>query len=364
MTSPSSRSPPLVSVIIPAFNAEATLREALSSAMASTYREIEIIVIDDGSTDATAKLVAEFADRDNRVRLHQQDNGGVSAAFNAGLTRARGDYVARLDADDLWHPRKLEKQIALLQLQPEAAFIYAFVRYIDGSGRVLRDAPQQRFPRHAFCRSIYESLMGGNSSALMKRAAVEAAGGYDEALSSWEDLLLQLRILAAHPIAFVPEYLVGYRVRPQSLSADPENMLRSWREARQRIDRILPAAPHFVRRWSNARRCTELAESFAWRGQLHKTAALLAEAASNDPVWVGHYLAHRMLRRLKRNVDGPVQDVDPAPAFLECPPNEQFALGSFDQGLEGTRLQRLESMRKRRLAELDERLASEVGVGV
>lgn len=349
------RAGPLVSVIVPAYNAASTLRESVQSALDGSHANIEVIIVDDGSADGTAQVAEALVRSDARVRLHRRDQGGVSAALNAGLALARGDYIARLDADDIWHPAKLERQIELAARDAAAAFIYTFVRHIDGEGRVVRDAPQQLFPRHALCRGIYESLIGGNSSALIKRSVVEAAGGYDEGLSSWEDLLLQLRINARHPIAWVPEYLVGYRVRPGSLSADPANMLRSWREARRRIDRLFPAVPGFVRNWAHGRRCAELAEGFAWRRKPACTASLLIEAARHDPVWTARFLGHRTLRHLRRRL-GSSDEPAPGPAFLACRSDEQVGLGNHDQGLEGSGLQRLETKRNRHLAELDERL--------
>lgn len=344
--------PPLVSVIVPAFNAETTLRQSLQSALSGTYENIEIIVVDDGSTDATADSAQQFADAEKRMRVHRQPRGGVAAAFNAGLELAEGDYVARLDADDLWHPAKLDRQMELALRDPDAAFIYSFVRYVDGEGRVLADAPTQRFPRHALCRGIYESLVGGNSSALMRRSAVAAVGGYDPRLASWEDLLLQLRISARHPIAFVPEYLVGYRVRPDSLSADPHNMLGSWRAARGLIEELFPQVPRFVRDWAHARRCIELAESFAWRRDFVTCASLLAEGARHDPKRVAHVLGYRLARHLKRRLSRPAEAAA-GPLFTECEPAELFRRDAS----EGPALLRLEAERQRHLEDLDRSLA-------
>jgi glycosyltransferase involved in cell wall biosynthesis len=101
---------PLVSVIVPAFNAATTLAEALGSALAQTYKNIEILVVDDGSTDATAAIAREFAAADGRVSLVRRSNGGIAAARNSGIAVSKGAYIAPLDADDLWHPTKIEKQ--------------------------------------------------------------------------------------------------------------------------------------------------------------------------------------------------------------------------------------------------------------
>lgn len=345
---------PLVSVIVPAFNAERTLRESVDSALAGTYRNIEVIVVDDGSADRTAELASHSQRTDTRVRLHQRRNGGVSAAFNSGFSIARGDYVARLDADDVWHPTKLEKQVALAVRQPDAAFIYAFVRYIDSRGSVIRDAPPQHFPGRAICRGMYENLIGANSSALIRRCAVAETGGYDESLTGWEDLLLQLTINARHPIAFVPEYLVGYRVRPGSLASNPQNMLDSWRTARRLLHELFPDVPARVHRWAHGRRCGELAEGFVWRGRIGAGLALLFEALRHDPEWTLHFLRYRLGRNLRRRT-APAEPA--AVAFAECSPGEAVCLDPYDKGLEGKALHRLHERRTRLLAELDRELA-------
>ena len=313
---------PLVSVIVPAFNAASTLRESIESALAGSYKNFEIIIVDDGSTDVTATVAEELITHEARVSLHRRDNGGVAAALNSGLALAQGEYVARLDADDLWHPAKLERQVEAARRNPNAALIYTWVRYIDPESRVRRDGPPQRYPPHALCRGIYESLVGGNSSALMRRDVVRELGGYDETLSSWEDLLLQLRISASHAIDHVPEYLVGYRVRPGSLSAMPDNMLASWRKARERIDRLFPQVPRFARKWAHGRRCADLAESFAWKGDYGQTLKLLAEAARFDPKWTAQWLAFRSWRFTARRISRQ-EAVASGRRFLDCDPHNE-----------------------------------------
>ena len=102
---------PLVSVVMPAWNAEATIVEALRSVAAQTYRDLEIIIVDDGSTDATAALAKEFCASDPRARTVRRSNGGPAAARNLGIAEARGEWIALIDADDVWHPTKIEKQL-------------------------------------------------------------------------------------------------------------------------------------------------------------------------------------------------------------------------------------------------------------
>ena len=344
-----SMAQPLISVIVPAFNAASTLRESVESALKGSYENAEIIIVDDGSTDATSEIAEALSARDTRVSFHRRQNGGVSAALNSSLALARGEYVARLDADDLWHSAKLERQMEAARRNPAAALIYTWVRYIDAESRVHRDGPPQRFPPRALCRGIYESLVGGNSSVMMRRDVVRELGGYDETLSSWEDLLLQLRISADHVIDHVPEYLVGYRVRPGSLSARPDNMLASWRKARSRIDALFPQVPGFVRDWAHGRRCAELAEGFAWKGEYRRSGGLLAEALRHDPRWTSEWLAFRSWRFVSRRAFKRGAAATDA-RFLDCDPRKE-ALPSKNP------LTALEDSRIATLTRLDEELA-------
>lgn len=328
----------------------------MGSALSGTYTDIEVIVVDDGSSDSSAAVAREIAESDNRVQVHSRPRGGVSAALNFGLEQALGDYVARLDSDDIWHPTKLDKQMKVAAADPAVALVYTLVRYIDGEGRVTRDVAPQLLPRHALCRCLYEDIIGGNSSVLMRRSAIEEAGGYDETLISWEDLLLFLAITARHEIAFVPEYLVGYRVRPGSLSANRQGILVSWSQARRRIKQRFRQVPPFVRRWAHGRRMVELAEGFAWGGSYLTCARLLLEGFVHDPTRTSVFLGYRLHRLLGRRRDQ--SDEIEAPTFLECDPREQYKVTAFDLQLEGKRLHRFETARRRTLDRLDAQIAT------
>lgn len=345
---------PLVSVIVPAFNADATLRESVASALNGSYKNIEVFIVDDGSTDSTGLVGEAIARSDDRAKLLRRENGGVSAAMNAGLAKASGEFVARLDADDLWHSEKLDRQVAAALQRPDVALLYTDVRYVNDRGQVVRDVAPQDFPERALCRGICESIVGGNSSALMRKETVSEAGGYDESLSSWEDLFLQLKISARYPIARVPGYLVGYRVRPGSLSARPGNMLSSWIIARERIKSTFPQIPSQVLDWANARRCADLAESFAWAGAWATTARLLREALRDDPERTTRFLAYRAARHI-RNRFSKQTDTTPVRLFSECDPGKPIRLSEYDRSLEGNGLRELDERRAKALRQLDER---------
>lgn len=227
--------PELVSVIIPAYNAQRFLPMTLSSARAQTYANIEIIVVDDGSTDATPEMAEAAAHVDQRVRVVHQRNAGVAAARNRGIAEARGDYVAPLDADDIWHPRNLDLQMeALRAAGSETALSYAWFVSIDQYGRFLGLGRSNRL---RLSREVVFGLMAGNfigngSSTVMRRSMVEAAGGYDPSLRArgaegCEDHGLHLALAERWNFAVVPQYLVAYRRHAAAMSRDSARMVRS-----------------------------------------------------------------------------------------------------------------------------------------
>ncbi len=224
---------PLVSVVIPAFNASNTLQQTLLSVSAQTYRNLEIIVVDDGSADHTALIARAYSQIDPRVRLIQKANGGVASARNAGTRASTAEFVAFIDADDLWHPTKIAKQMALLTAGGnEMALVYSPFRRIDMAGMVRGSSRNHRVDGWVVHRHFYINFIGNGSSILIRKHVLEELGGYSPALleagaQGCEDLLLQLRIALHYKFGTVPEYLVGYRLSPGNMSADEERMIRS-----------------------------------------------------------------------------------------------------------------------------------------
>jgi glycosyltransferase involved in cell wall biosynthesis len=227
--------PGLVSVIIPAHNAQRFLPMTLAYARAQTYKDLEIIVVDDGSTDSTLEIAEEAAKADHRVRVVYQRNAGVAAARNRGIVEAHGDYVAPLDADDIWHPRNIALQVeALKAAGPDAALSYAWFVSIDERGRLRGPGRQNRLRAS---HQVLPSLMVGNfigngSSVVMRRTRVESVGGYDPSLRArggegFEDHALYLALAERWNFAFVPQYLIAYRRHNAAMSCDSRSMARS-----------------------------------------------------------------------------------------------------------------------------------------
>lgn len=199
--------PPLVSVIIPTYNRKAMLRGAVDSVLKQTYRDWELIVVDDGSTDGTGDdLRARF---DARVRLVAQPRRGVAAARNLGVHSARGAYIAFLDSDDFWLPRKLERQIDFMQ--ETAAEISQTEEIWIRNGIRVNPKKKHRKPSGDVFRASLELCLVSPSAVLLTRDLFDRAGAFDESFPVCEDYDLWLRIARHHPIDLLSEPLVVKR---------------------------------------------------------------------------------------------------------------------------------------------------------
>jgi glycosyltransferase involved in cell wall biosynthesis len=218
----------VVSVIVPAYNAAGTLDNTLRSARAQTYTDLEIVVVDDGSTDSTRQIAHRHASEDLRVRVIECPHRGPSAARNSGISAAAGSLVAPLDADDLWRPTKIERQVAAIRAGgPRVGLVYTWFALIDPAGRILSTGhrpTQSGDVLRACCR---RNLVGNGSGALMRKTAVLECGGYDESLDGCEDLKLYTAIAERYHFAVVPEHLTGYRQGDHNLTSNIEMIRRT-----------------------------------------------------------------------------------------------------------------------------------------
>ena len=209
-------SAPQVSVIIPAFNAGSTIAATLRSVFDQTYRDFEIIVVDDGSSDDTGDQVSAFGDRVVYIR---QPNGGPARARNVAIDRARGRYIALLDADDAWMPEKLQRQMEYFEEFPQSGLVHAAtvvdaapLSAIHARAGVVAGRPAFEPPRHVFAEVFHGTIVVQALTAIAPRAVVVDVGGFDERREIHvEDWDLWLRIAARHPLGYVPERLAVYR---------------------------------------------------------------------------------------------------------------------------------------------------------
>lgn len=221
---------PKVSVIVPAYNVSKYIPEALASLEKQTFSDFEVLVVDDGSTDDTVAVVQKFCQRDNRFSLLQKPNGGLSSARNYGIRHAKGEYIALLDGDDIYHRDKIATHVARLYDKPDVGVVYSASRTIRDDGKPtfisLSGKPVHSNPLLAL---LCKNFVGHGSNAVFRRCLIDEVGGFDENLRSWEDVDLWLRIAAMQKWRFFREkrVLCYYRVRPSGLSFNLVQMRNS-----------------------------------------------------------------------------------------------------------------------------------------
>ncbi|SEB47946.1 glycosyltransferase family A protein [Terriglobus roseus] len=225
-----------VSVVIPAYNAEPYLHECLSSVLTQTHPVEEVIVIDDGSTDRTRSIAESFG---SPVRLLQQKQGGPARARNLGVKEARGEWIAFLDADDLWLPDKVRKQLSALAAAPEAVLCYTglLALKLDGS-RVAVQAPSLS---HVDAMLSLTNVGIPPSAVMLRRETLLQVGGFSDVQKGCEDWDLWFRLRKVGTFCIVPEAETVYRESLGGLSSNAEHM---YQDFLRMLDRVLLADKH------------------------------------------------------------------------------------------------------------------------
>lgn len=273
----------LVSVITPTYNRAKYVGNAVSSVLAQTSTDLELIVVDDGSTDNT-RLALEPLLTDERVHYFYQENQGQAHARNFALGQARGDYIAFLDSDDLWEPNKLEKQLAAFDAHPEADIVHGDESIIDEQGSVASLRNMKRYSG-----DITRYLLADNSvsitTALVKRRCFDEMGGFDTSIGVADDYELWLRFSAWYRFHYEPGIVAAYRVMEDQISSDKrrrfaanETIIR--RFLAQYGDRLAPAD----RRWGLARFYCRKARYFAGIGERKEAVASILSAYRQAPL--------------------------------------------------------------------------------
>lgn len=250
---------PLISVIIPVYNGEKTIEETIASLLQQTYDPWELIVINDGSSDRTLETLQNILTQHPKIRgqIFSYPQTGVSVSRNRGAAHAQGEFLAFLDADDLWTPDKLARQLEVIQtpisLQssplaplstpPPTAVAYSWTDYISESGEFLYPGSHSNYQGDVYGQLLLGNFLENGSNALIHRTAFHELGGFDESLVGGEEWDLFLRLAQQYPFVVVPQVQVFYRLGNQSSSASLD---RQAAECLRVIDRAFQAAPpHF-----------------------------------------------------------------------------------------------------------------------
>jgi glycosyltransferase involved in cell wall biosynthesis len=285
---------------------ELYVERALRSAVGQTYPNLDILVIDDGSTDRTPKIVTEFAEKHANVRVVHSANGGVAAARNLGLQLAESPYVAFLDADDLWAPGKIESQVAALETHGhdgEWAACYTLYRLIDDADMVIDNGPSTEERGAIFDQHLEWNHVGNGSSLLVRRDAALAVGGFNpeyarNGVGGCEDLEFQLKLLRRYKMELVRRYEVGYRIHEAQMSADMYRMRLSRLAVIETVAETLNV-PESRRKRLLAQSYLMIAAAIFGLGDWWKAARWIVAALRLSPAEA----AMRIRRRLGRDLD-------------------------------------------------------------
>ena len=261
---------PLVSVIIPTYNRADLVRQALASVKAQTYRDFEIVVVDDGGTDDTYEVLS--ADRELRLRRHPSRRG-VSASRNTGIAAARGEWLAFLDSDDLWLPDKLARQISSLEGAPELLICQTDETWVRRGVRVNKPAGHRKVAGQIFLPSLSRCMISP-SAVMLHRRLFEDHGAFDETLPAAEDYDLWLRLTWRYEVGLVDEPLVIKR------GGHPDQLSAQWGIDRFRIRALvklltepdLPGANARAARRMLAVKCAIYAQGCHKRGKIEEAA--------------------------------------------------------------------------------------------
>jgi glycosyltransferase involved in cell wall biosynthesis len=220
---------PRVSVIVPAYNAAGYLPHAIDSVLAQTYQDWEIVIVDDGSTDHTRAVVDSCRPRlQDKLQYIHQPNRGLPAARNAGIRAARGEFIALLDADDVWLPQRLERSVPIMDADRGAGLVHARVVRIDARGSItgqLKVEPKYlsgRIARHIYTRRAHIVC----PTVMFRKSCLETAGWFDEAMQATEDRDLWFRIALRYKVAYINEVLAYYRLSPSSMTSNLDRLLK------------------------------------------------------------------------------------------------------------------------------------------
>ena len=237
---------PVISVIIPVYNGERFILETIRSAVNQTFRDLEILIINDGSTDKTFELVKRSGD--DRVKVFSYPHAGLSVSRNRGIRLARGEYIAFLDADDLWSPSKLEVQFLALRDHPDAAVAYSWVDLIDEEGHSLRPFMRPSHKGNVYEKVLFNDFIIGGSNVLIRRQALEKTGFFDEALGAAEDHDMWIRLAKHFEFTLVPKVQLFYRQTDGAMSSD---LLRQMEGNLKVIEKAFSSAPRSLQRYKN-----------------------------------------------------------------------------------------------------------------
>ncbi len=288
----------LVSVVIPNYNYARFLREAIDSVLAQTYAEIEIIVVDDGSTDDSKDILKSYG---QQIKAVFQQNQGVSAARNNGVNESRGEFISFLDADDLWLPAKIEKQVVRFQEDEKLGLVHVGVVEVDANGDFLLERLEGlEGDVSGELLLIKQTILGGGSGLMVRRDVFDEVGGFDNRLSTSADWDLFYQISSRYPIGFVPEILLKYRVHNSNMHSNVSAMEHDMMIAFEKAFIEMTPELKKIRRRAYGSLHQNLAGSYFAAGNYTAFVSHSFKSLTLDPGNIKHFLRFRRTRPVNK----------------------------------------------------------------
>lgn len=280
---------PLVSVIIATYNRADLVVQAVESVLNQTYGNIELIVVDDGSTDHTHKALERYQ---GKLTYIYQKRSERSKARNEGFRHSGGDYIAFLDSDDLWLPTKIEKQAQLLNEEPDVGLVYTDVQFVDSNGNAHVGAVSWDTPQRAH---MYEDLMthniitGTTSSVMVRRTCLNDVGLFDESMNTCEDLDLYRRIARYYRFRRIDLPLIKFRIHGDNTQHNACAMAKGWEMTIRKIAKETPSDFEYYKNEAIIKNLSQIAGLYRQTGRLRSFFVFCAKSILHRPIWILTY---------------------------------------------------------------------------
>jgi len=221
-----------ISVIIPVYNGENTIKETIESVLNQSFTNFELIIINANSTDKTLSIISQF--QDERIKVFSYPKANVAVNRNRGINHATGNYITFLDADDLWTTDKLAAQYTVLQENSQAGVAYSWTNCIDENGKFLRKTSHVNYNGDVYAKFLLDDFIGNGSNVLIRREILNKVNGFDEILTNAQDTDMWLKLSAITDFVCVPKAQILYRIQPNSMSSNVLGLEKSNLEVIQR----------------------------------------------------------------------------------------------------------------------------------
>lgn len=276
---------PLVSVVIPAFNRHEYIQHTVDSVLTQSYKNIQLIVVDDGSTDGTFELLQQYGKRLHLLTHPNRENRGQSAAINLGITQADGKYLAILDSDDYWAPNKLKVLVDFLEERDEIGLVYSNGYGVSASGEILYEfLPKNHQETNDPNRVLLDCYTLLPNNSVVRKSVIDKAGAFEEGFRAAQDHDMLIRLAEITKFAYIPEFLFYYRRHANSISS--RNALTRWRNGFEILRRAAARYPYkkSVIRKRRALLHYRMGESFLKAGSKIRALPCFLSAGIFDPI--------------------------------------------------------------------------------